>query len=567
MGQTPVSRKEAGPSKAPGHGIPQPSPTTYPILPQPLRPMKGKGAPGSASNTTASHKGKGKATCDEVDFDDPGKYEITEEELQAAMKEFPLPPPRTSSAFNRHQMIASIRRGFSIPRSPSRAAQPPQRSATNFNAGSQRSIPKNPLRQTTFPSGAPSQVPQRRGAIRRPGYSPSQTQFMRGVGPADDGPMGKARAPWADESAFIPQKREPRRAITDLKLLIPGQQNTQPGSQSSSNKRHVSKFEVLRLRRPARAQTFPEKAASGGHGGPSTTFDDILERVSEGVPGSATSSFPISPAPSTIPSVMNSAKFKLLTASTRRGFASALKKGQEVMTPKSPNFLRRTSKLLPKLKSPARSAATPLDAEVMRNPSPTGPAVLPSETKRLLQSRSRGQWTEDLPSPEIPTGSEEIKEVERILNMEPGLHEKSPEWNLARHSWRSMELRTRWEHKFPLKSEEGDNDDEAERVRWNRLEARRRVRVMSRVQDDFIARWEAWVAEQSAEVQAEARRADDERVGEDGQKYVVLRDSTKPTLKHYFDDCLIEVDEAFERQKRLAERLVMRNARRFVGMK
>ncbi|KAI1488485.1 hypothetical protein F5X96DRAFT_76771 [Biscogniauxia mediterranea] len=265
---------------------------------------------------------------------------------------------------------------------------------------------------------------------------------------------------------------------------------------------------------------------------------------------------------------MNSAKFKLLTASARRGFTSALKKGQEAMTPKSPNFLRSTSKLFPKLKSPARSTTTPLDAEMMRNPSPTGPPIPPSETKRLLQSRSRGQWTEDLPSPEIPTGREEIKEVERILNTEPGLHEKSPEWNLARHSWRSMELQTRWEHKFSLKSEEGDDDDEAQRVRWNRLEARRRVRMMSRVQDDFITRWEAWVAEQSAEVQAEARGADDdERVGEDGQKYVVLRDSTKPTLKHYFDDCLIEVDGAFERQKRLAERLVMRNPRRFVGMK
>ncbi|KAI0592745.1 hypothetical protein F4775DRAFT_83322 [Biscogniauxia sp. FL1348] len=579
MGRIPESQNEVGQGVAPGPNILRPSLTPHPLRLQVRHQMEGKGTPGGASKATSSHNARGKAKSHEVDSDNSGKYENNGEEIKASMEESPLQAPRTSATSNRYQMIASIRRGFSISRGPSRAAPPPPRSTTNLIAESQRSIPESPLRQSKFPTTSPSLVPQRRGAIRRPGFSRGRTGLMRGVGPADDGPMGKARAPWADDSAFIPRKREPRRAINDLKLLIPGRQNTQPGSQTSqghydraatgsSSNRPVSKFAVLRRHQTAHAQTFPEKAGSGGHGGPSTTFDDILEKVSEGIPDSATSSFPISPAPGTTPSMMNSLKFKSLTASTRRGFASALKKGQEVMTPKSPNFLVGTTKLLPKLKSPARANTTALDAEIMRNPSPTGPAILPSETKRLLQLRSRGQWTRDLPSPEIPTGLQEIEEVERILKVEPGLHKQSPEWNLARHSWRSMELRTRWEHKFPQKTEDGEKDNEAQRVRWNRLEARRRVRLMSRVQDDFIARWETWVAEQSAEVQAEACRVDDnERVSQDGRKYIVPRDPTNPTLKHYFDDCLIEVDEAFERQKQLAERLVARNARRFVGMK
>ncbi|KAI5917421.1 hypothetical protein F4810DRAFT_46711 [Camillea tinctor] len=576
MGHIPDPPGEAEQTESQDLGVPYPSPTPQPLRIQARRQLKDKGV-----------AMKDAETDDGVDGDDREDCELVDEKLKPALEKSPSKYIRSSASSKRHEVIASIGQGLPFPRSLKREGRSSPRSISNFIMGNRRPNSGSPLHHPTFSSDSPSSssVPQRRGAIRRPGFSPASAEFIRAVGPSDDGPMGKARAPWADESAFIPQKREPRRAIGDLKSLVPNKQSnasqsscrqesgspTSPiwgysnrAATGSSNTRPVSKFAVIRPPPINAAQTSFKKSGTK-HGGPSTTFDDLLEKVSKDAPQSAAGSFPVSPAASL--------KMRSLTASARRGLTTTLKKGQEVITPKSPKFLGSTTKLLNKSKCPARSTTIPSNAGAsvshsnMRNPTPTGPS-LRSKTKRALRLRGQGQWTRDPPSPDIPTGAQEIEEVERMLAGELGPHEQSPAWNLARHSWRSMELRTRWQHQFPPKAEEGNDELEASRVRWNRLEARRRVRVMSRVQDDFIALWEAWVSEQSAEVQAEAGgNNDNEQVGEGGRKHIVLRDPTKPTLKHYFDDCLIEVDEAFERQKNLAENLVLRNARRFHGMK
>ncbi|KAI1504071.1 hypothetical protein F5X99DRAFT_68942 [Biscogniauxia marginata] len=153
-----------------------------------------------------------------------------------------------------------------------------------------------------------------------------------------------------------------------------------------------------------------------------------------------------------------------------------LKKGQQIIAPRT-TAVRRATKP-PKVAS-SNNHNDRDDSVFIIDPTNTNPATLLTQMKRALE-KNRNKWTRDLPEPTIPMGVEEFREVERILTAQTQSPDQSPSWNLARHSWKSMDLRSQFEHHYS-KPEDNNGKEVARKSRWNRLEARRRVRVHSKV--------------------------------------------------------------------------------------
>ncbi|TGJ84590.1 hypothetical protein E0Z10_g4175 [Xylaria hypoxylon] len=180
----------------------------------------------------------------------------------------------------------------------------------------------------------------------------------------------------------------------------------------------------------------------------------------------------------------------------------------------------------------------------------------PSQSRPLIHAREtlqafRSAFTRDLPELQFPRGQAQVDIVAGyLMDSCPSRLEDSMTTELVRHSEASLRMWAAVLHPH-------DNPSISTQARrWNTIEARRRVRHQNRVIEEFNRSWDAWVAEQSNEIQAAARR---DASGES------IQDITRAPFGDFYHYMLIAADGEIRQQKDIAEALVLQYPDSFPG--
>ncbi|KAI1817716.1 hypothetical protein GGS20DRAFT_599302 [Poronia punctata] len=175
----------------------------------------------------------------------------------------------------------------------------------------------------------------------------------------------------------------------------------------------------------------------------------------------------------------------------------------------------------------------------------TMPAELVS-ARSVLQT-FREAYTRDIPEVDLNLDQNKIDLVARYLKYpcdKPG--DESETSHLARYSDDSLFL-------LSVKGSPGSREYAD---RWNVLEARRRVRKNETVIQDFHQAWDAWVSEQTADIQKLALR---DPVADH------VENGTKMPFGDYYNNMMIAAIDEVKRRKDIAEGLILQYPDAFPG--
>ncbi|KAF2966241.1 hypothetical protein GQX73_g7352 [Xylaria multiplex] len=178
-------------------------------------------------------------------------------------------------------------------------------------------------------------------------------------------------------------------------------------------------------------------------------------------------------------------------------------------------------------------------------PSQSGPLI---HARKTLQA-FRAAFTRDLPELQFPRGQEQINIVAEYL-MHPCSTrlEASMTTHFVRQSAESLRA---WSMAVTPRDKPTLS---TQAKRWNMVEARRRVRHHNRVVEEFNELWDAWVAEQSPEIRAAARR--------DGEE---IQGKTRAPFRNFYHFMMIAADGEIEQRKDIAEALILQYPKAFLG--
>ncbi|KAJ8107446.1 hypothetical protein ONZ43_g6731 [Nemania bipapillata] len=179
----------------------------------------------------------------------------------------------------------------------------------------------------------------------------------------------------------------------------------------------------------------------------------------------------------------------------------------------------------------------------------------PIQSSSLLEARAmlqtyRAAFTRDLPELKFPSGQQQIDIVVEYLMMpcSPDI-EESPTTQFVRQSHESLGA-------WKAYSDMTRSGDPRAYRQWNMAEARRRVRRHNTIISDLNAEWDAWVAEQSPEIQNAALRHPDRDE---------IQGLARSPFKNFYHFMLVSCDMEIQQRQHIAEALILQYPAAFPG--
>ncbi|GAW13317.1 hypothetical protein ANO14919_026990 [Xylariales sp. No.14919] len=352
----------------------------------------------------------------------------------------------------------------------------------------------------------------------------------------------KAQAPWASPADFIPRSSgftprsgSPQRSYGSYQSLPSLGGSSRYGITSAKRDGFRDAGVEAALFSASINSSLPDLPAH-----PQAKILDSFDRL----PGESQT---LKPRPST-----SDSNFKGDARSPARGLVRGL-------TGLGKKVLKRVSSSPVKIDSPRYTLIPNLDGRIplltleheryleIREPLQSGPLV---RARKTLQA-FRGAFTRDPPELQFPRGQAQVDIVAGYL-MKPCSTrlEGSMTTHFVRHSDDSLRA---W---AAVTSPRDDPSPSTQAERWNMVEARRRVRHQAKLVEEFNESWDAWVSEQSEEIQKAARR------DPSGEK---VQGGTRAPFRDYYHYMLIAADGELMQRKDIAEALILQYAYCFPG--